>query len=197
MKDAPTFHDIKPLPSFGTSGSWPWFLLAALVVLLVLWLLFRRRRPIAVSIAPVPHGEEALGRIAELRQLRKDKAVGVRELGERLSLTLRTYLARALGFGARELTATEIGWRLESAFQRALPVVPRERCSDFSAELLRILRFGERAEYADNAESSYPLESSEFDRALSAAESSVHTLEEWLKREEERTRSVVETAHAV
>ncbi len=86
-----------------------WWTLAAssLVLALLAWMLWRRRRAEGAEEAPVqpqlPPFDELLG---ELDRIAADPSV-VR-LHTRLSLALRAYLGRSLGFAAAESTTSEI-----------------------------------------------------------------------------------------
>ena len=60
-----------------------------------------------------------------------------------------------------------------------------------------MLRLCERAAFADQAEASYALESEELQRGLEQGRFVVKTLHEYLQKEEERRRSVVDATAGV
>jgi hypothetical protein len=172
--------------------------LAALVLGAVLVYFFLRARKKSqgpeTALPPAPAHEQALSRISHLEERRRAKTISVRDFAAELSSAVRSYLEAALGFPALERTPLEVKADLELKLRKALPVIPRDRREELDNCAGRMLRLCERAAFADQAEASYALESEELQRGLEQGRFVVKTLHEYLQKEEERRRSVVEHA---
>jgi hypothetical protein len=192
------FHDIKPLPDF---HPFPYFevgcLFAAFAALLLGYIFWRRRRarrdvapPEAPQLSPY---ETALQEIRRLELLRKDRRLSLRDYGTGISLAVRTYVERTFGFPASDQTVAEVVTALPGAFKRALPLVPRDRAAELTAELRGRLKFFERLAFAADSSEVYHWDSPELLDAIERSLSLLKDFDAMCRKEEERRRSVTES----
>jgi hypothetical protein len=108
----PSFHDIvKPLIDIPNYWLWLWLLLAAALLALVAWLIWKRVKKSAIFAPPPPIP-------AHIRALRKlEDALGLisdpKAFSTQISDTLRTYLEERFDFRAPERTTEEFLYELQ------------------------------------------------------------------------------------
>lgn len=192
------FHDIKPLPTF---SPFPWTyvwsgigVLACLLLFLLLKKIRQNRNQLAAEPLRLPPADEALAELNRLNELRREGRISLRDLSSRVSLLLRLYLERRMGFPAVEQTAFEVGTNLPLALARALPVLAKERHIASTNRVKALLRNLERFTFADTSTEYFHLESNEVNALFPEVETIIREFETALKREEERTRSVIDSS---
>ncbi|MFN8392298.1 MAG: hypothetical protein U0136_18540 [Bdellovibrionota bacterium] len=195
------FHDIKPLAEFHPFPyAAVWSAIAAVAALLVGWFLWRRRRaraghplPAAPMLSPY---ESALQEIRRLELLRKDRRISLRDYGTGISLAMRLYLERVFAFPASDQTVSEVVTALPASFKRALPLVPRERAAELTAELRGRLKFFERLAFAADSSELFHWDSPELLDAIERSLSLLKDFDAMTRKEEERRRSVTDSGRA-
>ncbi len=180
------FHDIKPLPEFHPVSPW-WVygpLLAALVLTSSWWLGRRPARSVPQPVkAPIDRARE---RLRELELARSRSEISSRDFASELSLAYRNFLEQRLGFPAVEQTVSEIAAGLPARLKRALPMVAEPQSAATCNETKSVLRFLERAAFADDATVRYPLESQAVGDAFNQIRQLVELLDRHLAEESSR-----------
>lgn len=149
------FHDIKALPDFEVAPWWPW-ILALVSVLILLKVLFSRKRPHSpvsptMQLAPTEDPIEALSSLTQ-RWNRGD--VAPRECAAGLSVIVRTYFERTCDIPALEQTWREViqsleGWCSTKHLSQDISV-------DLKRKMDRVVRVCERAAFSDRPEDEIP-----------------------------------------
>lgn len=189
-------NDIKAVPHFSLDHSYQWPLAVGILFILALCLVgywFKKKGDAKVETSETeaePYSQ-ALERIAELNRARRDGKVEVRTLAETLSNIVRYCIERELQFPAVDYTPREIERALPRVLASSLPLLPKESIHELIIQCSSILSFCETATFADNADARYSLDSTEFDTAITSSKNLLRKISHELKRENERTRSVV------
>jgi len=89
-----------------------------------------------------------------------------------------------------ELTVSEISRAFPSKLKRSLPLLTEEGIHSAGEQLRNLLRFLERAAFADDAVERYPLDSAEVERALTDSGSFLEQLERRLNEEQARLQEL-------
>lgn len=144
--DAQDVQDLRELAEFPRAW-WPWLLLAAALAGLAAWWVYRRRnRPTEVEEAPAPEPEpetavsEALRRLDALATAFPASADELAPFFDELSDVLRTYIARATGEHALEMTSSELVAALRSR---------RDVRAERAGEIDQLLRAADLVKFAD------------------------------------------------
>lgn len=193
-------HDVKPIPAFAIETPSPWpVLLGICLVLLLLFAAYRLRNRPSTSTGqrrdPESYYRAAVERLDAMDAERSSENAEVRILGETLSNILRRFLEETLGFPALESTPTEIEAKLPTALSAALPILPKESVEELNAQCCKVLRFCERATFSDDAQKRFSVTSEEFESAILESRQLLRKIHLEQKREEERTRSVIDDGH--
>lgn len=186
------FNDIKPLPEFSPFGLGllaVFALLTLLILSLLYWVLFKRRkRPTPLLVVKKPH-EVALEELLSLRQQRNTGELDIRQLAAALSLTFRGYLEAVFKFSATEATSKEIISVLPQRIAKMLPMLKQERLSEVVQESSSILNFIQYLCFADDSQQKYFLEGREVEDVLTKTERLIRSLNQDFESEEERRSS--------
>lgn len=198
--DASTgFHDIKPLPEFNPISTL-WFLPLAVLLAYALYRWWKKKADAPRVRPSIPQRdplEVALERLSRLEQQISAGAISVREFAVSLSLILRTCWQNVLHFEATEQTVGEVAMSLPSALQSSLRATDQQALLNYAGVAVKILRFCERAAFADDAEQVFTLGSEKVNENLNASRTALETLSLWVKnerREEERRAATLDVA---
>lgn len=189
------FHDIKALgdSSFQNPSLFDRTTLLlglAFLLLLLLALSFLRRK----SFRPKKSDSAFSLFRAEVTKLKNDyerKSLSSREAASQCSGALRDLLETTLRFPARELTAREIGLRLEDVLSSRFSSEETSRIVEFQRECRELLRSLERGAYGTS--SVVNEEGQKLLPAIEKAQSLVQQLEQWI---DSPTPKPVENTHA-
>ena len=184
------FHDIKPLPEFTPfPATFFWSLAVLLIVAALVYWAYRRQFKQSSTIAvapPVPADISAISELEALEALRQSKAISVRELCARISLSLRKYLEATLKFPASEQTTSEVLKALQPALKKDFPTTPQERLAENYRTIRSLLKFCERVAFEKASEQAFNHDSGTLIGHIGSAKSVVAGIQALFVEEKQR-----------
>ena len=196
IHDARTgFHDITSIPEFYPSffSLQTIIMLAIFIALLALILIIRKDKKTLIIPPSLPDpAEVALEKLDSIKNNYTTASATLRDLASQISLAIRVYYCDAYNFPADDRTEKEIKKELEDLLIKKIPALPREIYTSLMFTTSNILSQCELITFSEVAEEEYRQQESLFMKIVEDAKNLISDLDKYIKKENDRIRSVME-----